>query len=34
MSKADAINAGVSLVLSKTAPLSTLIDKAHELMGS
>ena len=28
-----ASNAGVSLVLSKTAPLSALIDKVHKLMG-
>jgi CheY-like chemotaxis protein len=25
--------AGINLVLEKTVPLSTLIDKAHELMG-
>src|ERR1700687_3360001 len=30
--KTDASKAGVSLVLLKTVPLSTLIDKAHELM--
>jgi len=29
----EAAKAGVSLVLSKTAPLSTLIDMAHEMMG-
>jgi len=29
----DASWAGVSLVLLKTVPLSTLIDKAHELVG-
>jgi CheY-like chemotaxis protein len=34
LSKMDASKSGVSLVLSKTAPLSTLIEKAHELMGS
>jgi CheY-like chemotaxis protein len=34
LSKAEASKAGVSLVLSKTVPLSTLIDKAHELMGN
>jgi two-component system, chemotaxis family, chemotaxis protein CheY len=33
LSARDASNAGVSVVLSKTAPLSVLIDKAHELMG-
>jgi len=30
--RTNASKAGVSLVLLKTAPLSTLIDKAHELM--
>jgi CheY-like chemotaxis protein len=30
--RTDASKAGVSLVLLKTAPLLTLIDKAHELM--
>jgi CheY-like chemotaxis protein len=30
--RTDAFKAGVSLVLLKTVPLSTLIDKAHELM--
>ncbi len=30
--KTDAAKAGVSLVLLKTVPLLTLIDKAHELM--
>jgi DNA-binding NarL/FixJ family response regulator len=30
--RTDASKAGVSLVLLKTVPLSTLIDKAHELM--
>ena len=29
----DAAKVGVSAVLSKTAPLYTLIEKAHELMG-
>jgi CheY-like chemotaxis protein len=29
---ADADRAGVTVVLAKTAPLITLIDKAHELM--
>ena len=33
LSKTTTSKSGVSLVLSKTAPLSTLIDKAHELMG-
>jgi two-component system, chemotaxis family, chemotaxis protein CheY len=32
--KAAASEAGVSLVLQKTVPLSELIDDAHELMGS
>ena len=30
--RTDASKAGVSLILLKTVPLSTLIDKAHELM--
>jgi two-component system, chemotaxis family, chemotaxis protein CheY len=34
VSKAAASEAGVSLVLQKTVPLSVLIDHAHELMGS
>jgi two-component system chemotaxis response regulator CheY len=34
VSKAEASEAGVSLVLQKTVPLSVLIDRAHELMGS
>ena len=34
LSKATASEAGVSLVLSKTVPLSTLIDTAHQLMGN
>ena len=34
LSKTDVSKSGVSLVLSKTDPLSTLIDKAHELMGA
>jgi CheY-like chemotaxis protein len=34
LSNMDACKSAVSLVLSKTAPLSTLIEKAHELMGS
>ena len=29
----EAVKAGVSAVLSKTAPLSALIEMAHELMG-
>jgi two-component system chemotaxis response regulator CheY len=33
LSKTDVSKAGVSLVLPKTMPFSTLIDKAHELMG-
>ena len=33
LSKTEASKAGVSLVLSKTVPLATLVDKAHELMG-
>lgn len=32
VSKTQASQAGVSLVLLKTVPLPTLIDKAHELM--
>ena len=31
--KTDASKAGVSLVLLKTTPLPTLIDRAHELMN-
>ena len=31
--KIEAANAGIDLVLSKTVPLSTLIDKAHALMA-
>jgi CheY-like chemotaxis protein len=34
LSKTEASKAGVTLVLSKTVPLATLVDKAHELMGS
>lgn len=34
LSKTEVSKTGVSLVLSKTEPLSTLIEKAHELMGS
>ena len=34
LSKLATAASGVSLVLSKTEPLSTLIQKAHELMGS
>jgi two-component system chemotaxis response regulator CheY len=34
LSNAVASEAGVSLVPQKTAPLSVLIDHAHELMGS
>jgi len=34
LSKSEISKTGVSLVLSKTEPLSTLIEKAHELMGS
>jgi two-component system chemotaxis response regulator CheY len=34
LSKATASEAGVSLVLPKTVPLSTLIDTAHQLMGN
>jgi two-component system chemotaxis response regulator CheY len=34
LSKTDGSKAGVSLVLPKTVPLPTLIDKAHELMGN
>jgi DNA-binding NarL/FixJ family response regulator len=33
LSKTTASEAGVSLVLPKTVPLSTLIDTAHDLMG-
>lgn len=32
--EAEGSKAGVSLVLLKTVPLSTLIDKAHELMST
>jgi CheY-like chemotaxis protein len=34
LSKAEASNAGISLVVPKTVALSTLLDKAHELMGN
>ena len=34
LSKTAASEAGVSLVLEKSVPLSTLIDTAHELMGN
>jgi two-component system chemotaxis response regulator CheY len=34
LSKTAASGAGVSLVLTKTVPISTLIDNAHELMGN
>jgi len=34
LSKTTASEAGVSLVLPKTVPLSTLIDTAYELMGN
>jgi two-component system chemotaxis response regulator CheY len=34
VSQTEASKAGVSLVLAKTVPLSLLIDRAHELMGS
>ena len=34
LSKTDASKAGVTVVLLKTMPLSTLIDKANELMDS
>jgi CheY-like chemotaxis protein len=34
VSKSDASKAGITFVMLKTAPLSALIDKAHELMGS
>jgi CheY-like chemotaxis protein len=33
LSKTTASNAGISCVLSKTVPLSELIEKAHQLMG-
>jgi CheY-like chemotaxis protein len=33
LSKTEASKAGVSLVLSKTVPLATLVDKAHESVG-
>jgi DNA-binding NarL/FixJ family response regulator len=33
LSKTEVSKAGVSLVLSKTVPLATLVDKAHELVG-
>jgi two-component system, chemotaxis family, chemotaxis protein CheY len=31
--KTEAARAGVDLVLSKTVPLTTLVDHAHELLG-
>jgi CheY-like chemotaxis protein len=34
LSKTEISKTDVNLVLSKTEPLSTLIEKAHELMGS
>jgi len=34
LSEAVASESGVNLVLLKTMPLSSLIDKAHELMGN
>jgi two-component system chemotaxis response regulator CheY len=34
LSKTDASKAGVSLVLPKTVPLSTVIEKARELIGN
>jgi CheY-like chemotaxis protein len=34
LATAEAAKTGISLVLSKTEPLSTLVEKAHELMGS
>jgi CheY-like chemotaxis protein len=34
LATAEVAKTGISLVLSKTEPLSTLIEKAHELMGS
>jgi two-component system, chemotaxis family, chemotaxis protein CheY len=33
LSREDAFTMGVSLVLQKTVPISTVIDKAHELIG-
>jgi CheY-like chemotaxis protein len=33
LSKTEASKAGVTLVLAKSTPLSTLVDKAHELMS-
>jgi len=30
----EAAKVGINLVLAKTVPLSTLVEKAHELMGS
>ena len=33
VSKTEASKAGITVVLQKTVPLSTLIDKAHEIMG-
>jgi two-component system chemotaxis response regulator CheY len=33
MLEKEAAKVGIDLVLLKTVPLSTLIDKAHELMG-
>jgi CheY-like chemotaxis protein len=34
VSKEDASRAGVDLVISKNEPLSNVLDKAHEMMGT
>jgi CheY-like chemotaxis protein len=34
LSKEDAAKAGVDWVVSKTEPLSKVVDKAHEMMGT
>jgi CheY-like chemotaxis protein len=34
VSKEDAFKAGVDLVISKNEPLSNVVDKAHEMMGT
>jgi CheY-like chemotaxis protein len=33
LSETEASKSGISLVLEKTVPLSTLIEKAHQLMA-
>jgi hypothetical protein len=34
LSQTEASKAGISLLLEKTVPFSTVIEKAHELMGN